>query len=224
MNEVTIPGPEGRLEARYNQGEGNSPPLAILLHPHPKFGGNMNNKVIYSCFKTLSNLGFSVLRFNYRGVGNSEGTYSGDDGIGEMTDAACALDWLLFNNTSSQYYNIDFYLSLENKNDANLWSPDGINWQPFTFALGTAQNPTSANGIKCDIAEMILFNQELTEIQKTNVYDYLNKKWNVVGNPNSSALDSLDTAEYKDKMTFWLDANDIYASNLNFQLYQIIIV
>ena len=101
MHEVTIPGPEGRLEARYNQGEGNSPPLAILLHPHPKFGGNMNNKVIYSCFKTLSNLGFSVLRFNYRGVGNSEGTYSGDDGIGEMTDAACALDWLLFNNTSS---------------------------------------------------------------------------------------------------------------------------
>ena len=101
MHEVTIPGPEGRLEARYNQGEGNSPPLAILLHPHPKFGGNMNNKVIYNCFKTISNLGFSVLRFNYRGVGNSEGNYSGDEGIGEMTDAACALDWLLFNNTAS---------------------------------------------------------------------------------------------------------------------------
>ena len=101
MHEVTIPGPEGRLEARYNQGEGDSPPLAILLHPHPKFGGNMNNKVIYNCLKTISNLGFSVLRFNYRGVGNSEGKYSGDEGIGEMTDAACALDWLLFNNTSS---------------------------------------------------------------------------------------------------------------------------
>ena len=101
MHEVTIPGPEGRLEARYNQGNGNSPPLAILLHPHPKFGGNMNNKVIYNCFKTISNLGFSVLRFNYRGVGNSEGSYSGEEGIGEMTDAACALDWLLFNNTAS---------------------------------------------------------------------------------------------------------------------------
>ncbi|RPH08181.1 MAG: alpha/beta fold hydrolase [Alphaproteobacteria bacterium TMED93] len=61
----------------------------------------MNNKVIYNCFKTLSTLGFSVLRFNYRGVGNSEGNYSGDEGIGEMTDSACALDWLLFNNTSS---------------------------------------------------------------------------------------------------------------------------
>ena len=101
MHEVTIPGPEGRLEARYNQGNGHAPPLAILLHPHPKFGGNMNNKVIYNCFKTLSLLGFSVLRFNYRGVGNSEGTYSGEEGIGEMTDSACALDWLLFNNTAS---------------------------------------------------------------------------------------------------------------------------
>ena len=77
------------------------PPLAILLHPHPKFGGNMNNKVIYNCFKTLSEVGLSVLRFNYRGVGNSEGSYSGDEGIGEVTDSACALDWLLFNNTAS---------------------------------------------------------------------------------------------------------------------------
>ena len=101
MHEVTIPGPEGRLEARYNKGKGLAPPLVLLLHPHPKFGGNMNNKVIYNCFKTFSELGFSVLRFNYRGVGNSEGSYSGDEGIGEMTDAACALDWLLFNNTSS---------------------------------------------------------------------------------------------------------------------------
>ena len=73
MHEVTIPGPEGRLEARYNKGNGHAPPLAILLHPHPKFGGNMNNKVIYNCFRTLSELGFSVLRFNYRGVGIVKG-------------------------------------------------------------------------------------------------------------------------------------------------------
>ena len=101
MHEVTIPGPEGRLEARYNEGNGKSPPLAILLHPHPKFGGNMNNKVIYNCFKTFTSMGFSVLRFNYRGVGKSEGEYSGEEGIGEMTDSACALDWLLLNNAES---------------------------------------------------------------------------------------------------------------------------
>ena len=101
MHEVTIPGPEGRIEGRYNRGAGNNPPLVILLHPHPKFGGNMNNKVIYNCFKNFTALGFSVLRFNYRGVGKSEGEYSGDEGLGEMTDSACALDWLLLNNTES---------------------------------------------------------------------------------------------------------------------------
>ena len=101
MHEVIIPGPEGRMEGRYNKGKGSNPPLVILLHPHPMHGGNMNNKVIYNCFKTFSSMGFSVLRFNYRGVGNSEGSYSGDDGIGELTDAACALDWLLLSNTES---------------------------------------------------------------------------------------------------------------------------
>jgi len=101
MHEVTIPGPEGRIEGRYNQGNGRNPPLVILLHPHPLHGGNMNNKVVYGCFKTFTALNFSVLRFNYRGVGNSEGKYSGEDGLGEMTDAACALDWLLLNNTES---------------------------------------------------------------------------------------------------------------------------
>ena len=101
MYEVTIPGPEGRIEGRYNKGANNNPPLVILLHPHPAHGGNMNNKVIYSCFKNFTSLGFSVLRFNYRGVGKSEGEYSGEEGIGEMTDSACALDWLLLNNSES---------------------------------------------------------------------------------------------------------------------------
>ena len=101
MYEVTIPGPEGRIEGRYNKGPNNNPPLVILLHPHPAHGGNMNNKVIYNCFKTFTSIGFSVLRFNYRGVGKSEGEYSGEEGIGEMTDSACALDWLLLNNAES---------------------------------------------------------------------------------------------------------------------------
>ena len=92
MHEVTIPGPEGRLEARYNQGEGNSPPLAILLHPHPKFGGNMNNPIIFNLYHTFIKKGFSVLRFNFRGVGKSQGIF--DHGIGELSDAAASLDWI----------------------------------------------------------------------------------------------------------------------------------
>lgn len=92
MPEVIIPGPEGRIEGRYHHNEDNNSPVALVLHPHPKHGGTMNNKVAYSIYKSFAVNGFSTLRFNFRGVGKSEGTF--DNGIGELTDAATCLDWL----------------------------------------------------------------------------------------------------------------------------------
>jgi len=90
--EVILNGPEGRLEGRYQHGKGENAPLAIVLHPHPEHGGNMNNKVVYRVFQTFSAMGFSTLRFNFRGVGRSQGEY--DFGQGELSDAASALDWM----------------------------------------------------------------------------------------------------------------------------------
>ena len=92
MPEVILNGPEGRLEGRYQHGKGEDAPLAIVLHPHPEHGGNMNNKVVYRVFQTFSSMGFSTLRFNFRGVGRSQGEY--DFGQGELSDAASALDWM----------------------------------------------------------------------------------------------------------------------------------
>lgn len=92
MPDIMISGPAGRLEARYHQGKAPNPPLAVVLHPDPAHGGNMNNKVVYTLFHTFAYLGFSVLRFNFRGVGLSEGEF--DKGVGELADAAAALDWL----------------------------------------------------------------------------------------------------------------------------------
>jgi hypothetical protein len=69
------------------------PPLAALVcHPHPLFGGTMHNKVVYQTAKTLHRFGLPVLRFNFRGVGMSEGTH--DKGRGEVEDASAALDFL----------------------------------------------------------------------------------------------------------------------------------
>jgi len=62
------------------------------LHPHPQYGGTMSNKVVYTLFSCFRDLGFSVLRFNFRGVGRSVGMF--DDGPGELADATAALDWL----------------------------------------------------------------------------------------------------------------------------------
>ncbi len=99
MPEVIIPGPEGRIEARYHHSNDKNAPIAIVLHPHPQHGGTMNNKVVYTMYQTFANAGFSVLRFNFRGVGRSEGTY--DKGEGELSDAATALDWLQSHNPTA---------------------------------------------------------------------------------------------------------------------------
>ena len=85
-------GPEGRLEGRYQHGTLPNAPIALMLHPHPQHGGTMNNKVIYAAYHAFARKGFSVLRFNFRGVGRSQGKF--DRGEGELSDAASALDWL----------------------------------------------------------------------------------------------------------------------------------
>lgn len=92
MPEVIFSGPEGRLEGRYHHNENPTAPVAVVLHPHPLYGGTMNNKVVYRLFQAFMKNGFSVLRFNFRGVGKSMGEY--DEGVGELSDAATALDWV----------------------------------------------------------------------------------------------------------------------------------
>lgn len=92
MPDIIIPGPEGRIEARYHHAEQPGAPIAVVLHPHPLYGGTMNNKIVYHLYHAFVKFGFSVMRFNFRGVGRSQGTY--DEGIGELSDAASALDWL----------------------------------------------------------------------------------------------------------------------------------
>ena len=96
MAEVLIAGPEGRIEARYHQSKDRNAPIAIILHPHPEQGGTMNNKVTYALFRAFVEQGFNTLRFNFRGVGRSEGKY--DLGEGELSDAAACLDWLQVQN------------------------------------------------------------------------------------------------------------------------------
>ncbi len=99
MPEIIFNGPEGRLEGRYHHGKGPNAPIALLLHPHPKFGGTMNNRVVYHMFQAFTRRGFSALRFNFRGVGRSQGTY--DEGLGELSDAASALDWMQATNADA---------------------------------------------------------------------------------------------------------------------------
>ncbi len=92
-----LSGPAGRIEtilwSTSEKGEGARPPLAaVVCHPHPLFGGTMHNKVVYQTAKTIHRFGLPVVRFNFRGVGLSEGTH--DKGLGEKDDVLAVIDFL----------------------------------------------------------------------------------------------------------------------------------
>jgi alpha/beta superfamily hydrolase len=99
MPEVVLTGAAGRIEGRYSPGKKDNAPIALILHPHPRAGGHMNNPVAVQLYHLFMKRGFAVLRFNFRGVGRSQGEF--DQGIGELADAATALDWLQANNPAA---------------------------------------------------------------------------------------------------------------------------
>lgn len=101
MPEVIFNGPAGRIEGRYHHVKDPTAPVALILHPHPQFGGTMNHAIVYNMYYTFVERGFSVLRFNFRGVGRSQGGF--DNGQGELSDAAAALDWMQGFNPESRY-------------------------------------------------------------------------------------------------------------------------
>jgi len=90
---VLIPGPAGSLESLLEIPRDAAPRGSVVVcHPHPLHGGSMQNKVVYTLARAFAGLGFTALRFNFRGTGRSAGQY--DHGQGELDDALAALAWL----------------------------------------------------------------------------------------------------------------------------------
>jgi alpha/beta superfamily hydrolase len=89
---VGFPGPAGRLEGLLDLPDGDPLCIAVVCHPHPLHGGTMHNKVAHTLARTLRERGAAALRFNFRGVGASEGAHAG--ALGETDDALAAVDWL----------------------------------------------------------------------------------------------------------------------------------
>ena len=91
-SEIFIPGPAGRIQCQYFKSKKKEAPVALVLQPHPQYGGTMNNRIVYKTYQTFVKNNFSVCRINFRGVGKSDGVF--DNGLGELSDAAVALDWI----------------------------------------------------------------------------------------------------------------------------------
>ena len=85
-------GAAGRLEALLKEPADEVSRVVVVSHPHPLFGGTMHNKVVYRIARAFQDSGFATLRFNFRGVGRSEGTH--DNGSGEQDDLRAAIRFL----------------------------------------------------------------------------------------------------------------------------------
>jgi alpha/beta superfamily hydrolase len=93
IESLALAGPAGQLEALLEEPDHREPRMvAVLCHPHPLYGGTMHNKVVYRLARGLRRAGITVLRFNFRGVGKSEGEHAHMEG--EIEDARAALGWL----------------------------------------------------------------------------------------------------------------------------------
>lgn len=87
-----IAGPAGRIEAHAYDPGSRKRGIALVAHPHPLFGGTMDNKVVQTLAKSFLDLGYLSVRFNFRGVGASSGTH--DEGRGETEDALALIEFL----------------------------------------------------------------------------------------------------------------------------------
>lgn len=92
--ELRLSGPAGQLQAllEWPSSPSGNPPIAVICHPHPPDGGTMTNKVVSTLAKAFTDSGYIALRFNFRGVGASEGVY--DRGRGELADCQAVLAWV----------------------------------------------------------------------------------------------------------------------------------
>ena len=100
MVDVIIAGESGKLHAVYHKSEQESAPLAVILSGSPRQKCHMNDRISYAMFRAFMDIGFSVVRFNYRGVNDSEGSIGTT--ADNMLDIATVIDWIQNKNEDSE--------------------------------------------------------------------------------------------------------------------------
>jgi len=154
---IFIHGTAGALQALYQPGEAGKPAV-VVCHPHPQYGGTMRNKVVYWMGRAFEDAGCSVLRFNFRGVEQSEGEW--DEGIGEADDARAALDWLHTRHPESSLWLAGFsfgcYAGLQAaRTDARVSRmfavAPAVNLWSFAFMQGETRPMTVISGTNDEI-------------------------------------------------------------------------
>lgn len=195
MAEIIIPGPAGRIEMRYQAAATPGAPVALILHPHPLYGGSMHNKVTYTLYQTFYRKGFGVCRFNFRGIGKSEGSF--DNGEGELSDAATVLDWLQTQNPTAKSFwvsgfsfgawiamqllmrrpELDGFVVVAppcNKYDFNFLAPCPVSGQIIQGTADDVVNPTAVNDLVTRLSKQKGINVDLVTVEGADHY-FLNE-------------------------------------------------
>jgi hypothetical protein len=107
VEKVTIDGPAGAIEAMIERPNGaRGDIVAVCCHPHPLYGGSMQNKVVHTLARACQDQGVTSVRFNFRGVGGSAGKH--DDGVGESEDAAAVADFAMRATGAARLWSLGF--------------------------------------------------------------------------------------------------------------------
>jgi alpha/beta superfamily hydrolase len=107
VERITVAGPAGAIEAMIERPPGARPDIvAVCCHPHPLYGGTMQNKVVHTLARACQDQRVTSVRFNFRGVGASAGAH--DDGVGESEDAAVVADRALRETGASRLWSLGF--------------------------------------------------------------------------------------------------------------------
>jgi hypothetical protein len=107
VRKVVIGGPAGAIEGMIEQpADARGDLVAVCCHPHPLYGGAMQNKVVHTLARSCQDQRVTTVRFNFRGVGSSEGAY--DDGAGESEDAAAVANWARRETGATRLWSLGF--------------------------------------------------------------------------------------------------------------------
>lgn len=172
-SELFLRGPAGRLECIVDVPEpGDARPATfVICHPHPEHGGTMHNKVVTIMERSMRELGLNTVRFNFRGVGESEGAY--DDGYGETDDLFAVTEWVRRSRPDDQLwlggFSFGSFITLRAAQNLKLGQLVSIAPAVSRFSFAELQRPDCPwLIIQGDEDEVVNFNEVRDWVEQVN--------------------------------------------------------
>lgn len=143
---ICVEGPAGQLEACFTQ-LSRAGDAGVICHPHPLYGGSMDDAIVCALETGMQNRGLSTVRFNFRGVGGSEGSH--DRGVGEMDDVTAVMNWLTEMHGMENFYLAGY--SFGGGVAARTAARGGFNLRQLVLVAPALQFPPDLSAFSCPL-------------------------------------------------------------------------